>query len=320
MAAQDFADFEVLVLDNASTDRSFEAAAAAAPDPRFRFVPMGANLGFAAANNRGAAMANGRWLACLNPDAFPHSDWLSALLRATRRHPAAGMFASRQLDAERPELLDGAGDCYHAFGLAWRGGHGRPAPATLRETRVFGACGAAALYDRATFLELGGFAEEFFCYFEDVDLAFRWRLSGGFCVFIPDAVVEHVGGACSDGASGFARYHGTRNAVWCFLRNMPGPLLWLLPAHAALMLALLAWGAARGHGRVVARALIDALAGLPAVWTQRKHIQAGRRASWTCLAASLVWNPAALLSRPVRPGPPGRLAGDPDAAGRRHSP
>lgn len=246
-------------------------------------------------------MAQGRWLACLNPDAFAHPDWLAALVAAAGRHPQAGMYASLQLDAGDPSRLDGVGDNYHAFGLAWRGDHGQSAVKPLVEQPVFGACAAAVLYDRVQFLALAGFDERFFCYFEDVDLAFRWRLAGGSCVFVPSAVVEHVGGATSSQVSGFARFHGTRNAVWCFVKNMPAPLFWgLLPCHAVLMAAMLARALVKGHGGVVASALAAAIKGLPQVWKDRRFVQSSRKISWREVAATLAWSPTALLRRDAR--------------------
>ena len=69
LAAQTFTDFEILLVDNASTDGAPQAAAAA--DPTIRFLEPGANLGFAAGNNLAVKSARGRWLALLNPDAYP---------------------------------------------------------------------------------------------------------------------------------------------------------------------------------------------------------------------------------------------------------
>jgi GT2 family glycosyltransferase len=95
----------------------------------------------------------------------------------------------------------------------------------------------------------GNFDEDFFCYFEDVDLGFRLRLSGYRCLFVPGAVAQHVGSGTSGGQhSDFATYHGHRNIVWTFVKNMPGVLFWLLlPLHLALNVVTLFWFA--GHGR-----------------------------------------------------------------------
>ena len=166
-------------------------------------------------------------------------------------------------------------------GRAWRNGHNAPvATWPAAESEVFAPCAAAALYRRAAFEEIGGFDERFFCYFEDVDLGFRLRLRGHRCVYVPDAIVRHVSSALSGYRSDFAVYHGERNAVWTFVKNMPGPLFWFyLPQHLALNLAALGYYPWRGQGRVVWRAKRDAMLGLPAALRERRAVQQRRRSS-----------------------------------------
>lgn len=137
---------------------------------------------------------------------------------------------------------------------------------------TFAACAAAALYRVEAFRQAGGFDEGFFCYYEDVDLAFRLRLLGGHCVKVADAVVRHVGGATTGSASAFAAYHLARNQVWTFVKDMPGPLFWpLLAGHAALHLLLLLRAASHGLAEPVARGLLDALRHLGPVWRARRR-------------------------------------------------
>jgi len=220
----------------------------------------------------------------LNPDAVAEPAWLDELVRAAERDPNTAGFASQMLLASTPQYLDGAGDSYHVSGRAWRNGH-RVSSTTwpADDVEVFGPCAAAALYRREAFDEVGGFDEQYFCYFEDVDLAFRLRLRGYRCVYVHSAVVRHVGSALSGYRSDFAVYHGERNAVWTFIKNMPAPLLWMyLPQHIALNVAALLFYPFRGQGKVVLRAKRDALRGLPAVLRRRRLVQHGRRVdAWT---------------------------------------
>jgi N-acetylglucosaminyl-diphospho-decaprenol L-rhamnosyltransferase len=297
---QDSSNFEVLLLDNASNDDSWALARqAASGDPRFHFEEAGVNLGFAAGNNRLAAKARAPWLAFLNPDAIAAPDWLGKLLDAVVRHPGVALFGSQQLDDGDPAILDGAGDRYLCLGLPWRGGHGWPASLKMAEGEVFTACAAASLCRRDAFEAAGGFDESFFCYVEDVDLGFRLRLQGETCIQVPAAVVRHVGSISSGGAgSAFARYHGTRNLIWCFVKNMPWPIFWpLLPLHLIVLLLLWLRALSRGMGGTVARGIGDGLAGLGRVWLARRTIQARRRASLWAIARALTWDLREYLTR-----------------------
>jgi GT2 family glycosyltransferase len=199
-------------------------------------------------------------------------------------------FASRQVLADHPEILDGTGDLYTVAGLAWRRHHGLPsANRGLESGEVFGPCGAAALYRRDAFLEAGGFDRRFFCYFEDVDLAFRLRLRGHRCLYVADAVVHHVGSALSGYRSDFAVFHGQRNLVWTFAKNMPATLfIPYLPHHLLMNLASIGVLAARGQGWTAIRAKWAALMGLPAVLRDRREIQRGRRATPAQLRSSMI--------------------------------
>ena len=117
------------MIDNGSTDKSVDGLEQRWPD--IKVTRLNQNVGFAAANNLGAHLAHGDWLALLNTDAFPDPDWLEKLLRTAEQEPGFSFFASRQLQANAPHLLDGTGDVLHTSGLAWRRYAGFPASPTL---------------------------------------------------------------------------------------------------------------------------------------------------------------------------------------------
>lgn len=268
----------ITVVDNASRDRS--AHGLEARHPRVEVLRQAENVGFAAANNLAVRSGDdAEWVALLNPDAFPEPEWLERLVAAAAQNPGHSFFASRLVAANTPDRLDGTGDIYTASGLAWRRHHGRPTAGTaMSREEVFSPCAAAALYRRDAYLEAGGFDEGYFCFFEDIDLAFRLRLAGHRCLYVPDAVVHHVGSAITGRRSDFSVYYGHRNLVWTFFKDMPSPLLALyLPHHILLNVASLVWLTLRGQGRVILKAKWDALRGLPRVWRQRRDVQARRR-------------------------------------------
>lgn len=280
LQGQRFRDFRTVVVDNASTDGSADALEQRFPGVSVIRSPR--NLGFAAGNNLAVREAgSARWIALLNPDAVARPEWLEQLMAAAHAHPQFSLFSSRLLADEAGTVLDGAGDAYHLWGIPWRVGHGQPAPGAYLEAReIFAPCAAAALYRREVFEDTGGFDEDFFCYVEDVDLAFRARLLGHRTLYVPESIAVHVGSGVVGRHSDFQIYHGHRNLVWTWVRNMPALLLWLyLPAHLALTLVSLAVFALRGRGAPIWRAKRDAWRGLPRAWAKRQATQASRTAS-----------------------------------------
>lgn len=253
----------VIVVDNGS-DRPLPLARYTRGP--IQVMTMPGNVGFAAANNVAVQRENeADWVALLNPDALPEPDWLASLMAAAAAYPGCQFFGSTQLSGHDGTVIDGLGDVYHVCGAAWRGGHGErheQLPVSCRE--IFAPCAAAALYRRDAFLDVGGFDEDFFCYFEDVDLGFRLRLRGYCAMHAPAAVVHHLGGGTTGGGrSDFAVYHGQRNLVWTFVKNMPGVHLWRFFAqHLLFNFASLMLYAFRGQGLVALKAKWAALADL----------------------------------------------------------
>lgn len=298
LARQTFRDFETILVDNASTDGSL--ATIGERPARFTLLRQTANLGFAAANNLGARAGRGRWLALLNPDAAAEPDWLDALMRAVRYRPDFRMAASLQISLDDPSRLDGAGDNYLAYGYAWRGGFGHPVGNAPGAGECFAPCGAAALYPREAFLSAGGFDERYFCYHEDVDIGFRLRLFGERCQFVPSARVHHAGSAISGRSSAFSVFHGVRNGVWTYLKNMPPGLLVLtLPVWLLGGLALLARSLVVGQFVPTIRGFAAGLAGLRPIRVSRSEVQ-HRRKPGVRLSSSFVWNPLAYPGRSIQ--------------------
>jgi GT2 family glycosyltransferase len=281
LMAQTVNPHEIILVDNASSDNSLEIVRRY---PSVRVIALDYNSGFALGNNLAieAVAADSKWISLLNPDAFAEPNWLKELLMAAEANPEFNVFGSKLLNAGNPLLLDGAGDVYNMSGLVWREGHGSSVNEISNETReIFSPCAAAAMYRRSVLHELGGFDENYFCYVEDVDLGFRMRLAGHRCLYVPQSIAHHVGSGTTGGQnSDFSVYHGHRNLVWTFVKNMPGFLFWLLlPLHIALNLVSIIWFIVHGQGGVILRSKRDALLGLPKMWIKRQSIQLYRRVS-----------------------------------------
>ena len=287
---QDFRSFEVVVVDNASTDGSAELVRDRFPE--CQVVALDANIGFAAGNNAGALGATARYLVFLNNDTEAAEGWLTALVSAADGDQGVGLVTSRVVFMDRPGVIDSAGDGYLRCGGAFKHGHGQ-SDGRFGSREVFGACGAAFLIRRELFEALGGFDADFFMVYEDVDLSYRARLVGSRCVYAADARVRHAGSASLGRISAMAVYHGQRNLEWTWIKNSPRALLLRsFPSHVLFNLAGLAAYTRAGRLGAWWRGKLAAIAGLPAVWRKRRAVQrtstASPEALWALMDADWV--------------------------------
>ena len=245
LAAQTLQPARTLLVDNGSDD----VAGLAAIVERFagcEMLRLGYNSGFAPANNVGIQRCLAMdFVALLNPDAFPEPGWLVALVSAAQRYPEAAAFGSRLLGHADPTRLDGAGDFLTVAGKPGRRGYGLSAKGRfMHGEEVFAPCAAAALYRSRALAEVGGFDESFFCYVEDVNLAFRLLLYGCGSRYVPDSVVRHMGSALTGRRSEFWIYHRQRNLIFNYVKNMPWGCSGYSWASICCSMSRICWGPA----------------------------------------------------------------------------
>jgi GT2 family glycosyltransferase len=263
---------EVIVVDNGSTDGT--AAYLRDVFPSVRVVALDRNLGFAGGNNAGARDAASPYLVFLNNDVEVDRAWLRELVAPAEADGSVGLVTSRIVYMDRPETIDSAGDGYLRCGGAFKRAHGRSIGATSAPEEVFGACGAACLVRRDLFERLGGFDEDFFMVYEDVDLSYRARLLGMRCVYAPRALVRHAGSGSIGHVSAQQVFYGQRNLEWTWIKNTPSRLLWRSAlSHVAYDIAGALAYARQGHFGAWCRAKLDALAKWPAMAAKRRAIQ-----------------------------------------------
>lgn len=219
LRAQTLRDFEVILVDNGSTDGTLEFVVENYPE--VRTVVFEENRGFAGGNNAGLAHAQGTRIALLNNDAVADPAWLQELDRGLRDNPQYFFIASRVVLADRPELLDSAGDGMAIVGAAFKRGHLQPSARFDQAGEIFGASGAAACYRRSMLEDIGFFDERFFCLYEDADLSFRARLCGYRCLYWPAAVVSHRVNSTLGTRSRQSVFWGQRNLELLYHKNMP---------------------------------------------------------------------------------------------------
>jgi GT2 family glycosyltransferase len=276
---QDYRDYEVIVVDDASSDDSL--AYLSAHWPQVRAVSAGeGNVGVAAALNAGVAAATGELVALLNNDIELDPGWLGELVAALDRHPEAASVAGKLLRFDRREQIDAAGDIFTRSGSAFGRGSGeRDRGQFEREEEIFAPTAGAALYRASALADVGPFDESFFAYFEDVDWGLRARLAGYRAWYVPGAVGYHMGSATTRPRSN-PRFYALqrRNTIAVLVKDVPLRFIArnahrILAAHAVS----LAYSARAGMLGTHLRAYLAAARELPRWLEDRRTILGGRR-------------------------------------------
>jgi GT2 family glycosyltransferase len=234
--AMDYSPFEVIMVDNNSTDGTREFYAQTHYPIRVEYNSE--NKGFSAAHNRAIAQARGAWILCLNPDARLTPQFLTELVRAGELSPKIGIVCPKILRMETegtggdgPTRLDSTGVYFNR----WLRHHDRGSQEIDRgqyETPeyVFGYTGAAVLFRRAMIDDIsinGEFMDEdFFLYREDADVSWRAQLLGWHCIYTPYAIGYHVRRVFGDNRGklpAFINMHSTKNRFLMRIKNItPG--------------------------------------------------------------------------------------------------
>lgn len=216
---QTFRDFEILVVDNGSTDGSAELTC---DEPALRMIALKENTGFCGAVNIGIRSAHTPYVVLLNNDTEVEADFIEKLLAAIKRSERIFSAGALMIDYRDRTRIDNAGDYYTAFGWAIARGKGKPLLAYDKARRVFSCCAGAAIYRTELLREVGEFDENHFAYLEDVDMGYRARIYGYENWYAPQAKVYHVGSATTG-----TRYNekkvflAARNSMYLIYKNMP---------------------------------------------------------------------------------------------------
>ena len=291
---QTYKDFEVIVVDNGSVDGSVEMVRADFPWLEV-VIENEDNVGFAKACNQGIKASVGLLIALLNNDTEAHPDWLGALVRAAEANPDAGMFASKTLLFDKRDTLDTAGHLIYRDGL--NRGRGRLEIDRGQyddKTDVFSPSGAAALYRRKMFDEIGLFDEHHFAYGDDIDIGMRGRLAGWTCVFVAGAIVYHMYSATTGEYSPMKLYLVERNRLWIVIKYLPLKYVLLNIFYTKIRYIYHFYGVVRGRGAsgrsveehsfweltgTVFKAYWDAMKGFPRVLRERKRMMKLKKVS-----------------------------------------
>ncbi|HUE24143.1 MAG TPA: glycosyltransferase family 2 protein [Bryobacteraceae bacterium] len=286
LAAQRGADFEVIVVDNGSSDGSAEMARS---EFGARVIANSANLGFCAANNQAIAGACGQFIALLNNDAEAAPDFLANLRRAFDAAPDIGMAAAKVLVWDDPRRIDKAGHLIYPDGQNRGRGTGEIDSGQYDSVEeCLWPDGCAAMYRKTMLDAIGGFDEDFFMFADDAELGLRGRIAGWRCLYMPGAVARHHRGASLDAGSTKRIFLIERNRVLLAAKLFPWSLLTLNPYYFAVRLGSGLAAAAGGRGEMarfpgfankmrlawtILRADLAALPLLPGTLRQRREVR-----------------------------------------------
>ena len=269
--------FRILVVDNASTDRSIQIIRNIADrNLRVEVIRNDENVGFAKAVNQALELIDSSLIALVNNDVFLDNKWLEEMVKSARNDLRAGIFASKIYFLNG--LINSTGHAiYRGLAVMERGFFERDLGQYDETCYVAGACAAAALYRRKLFEDIGFFDEDYFMYNEDVDLSLRAILRGWNIRYIPTAIAYHVHSASTGFLSDFSVYYNSRNWVWSILKNVPTSVLVReFPFFIARNLTSIIFFCSSGKFSVL-RSKIDALRSIEKCLNKRRKIQERKR-------------------------------------------
>ncbi len=284
---QAFRDFEVILVDNASDDRSVDFVKDSF-DWVEKIIENSENAGFAGASNQGISASSGEYVVLLNNDTEAHPAWLEELVKAADANPEAGMFASKTLFFDKRDIIDTTGHLFYPDGL--NRGRGRLEVDEGQyddKTDVFFPSGCAALYRRAMFDEIGIFDEHHFAYGDDTDIGIRGRLAGWKCLFVPGAIVYHHYSMTTGMYSPAKVFLVERNRIWIVWKYFPAGRLILSPFYSLVRYMYQLYGTLSGKGAAgkftkehparklywaVVKAYLSAFRGMPRVLGDRRKM------------------------------------------------
>lgn len=268
----------VIVVDNGSEDDSVEIIEKNYPN--VVLMKHKKNKGFAGGVNAGikyATAQQAKYVALLNNDAVADKDWLKNLVDFLDTNPKAGI-ATSKIGDDKKNHLDSTGDLYTIWGLPYPRGRGEDYSTKYdNDTWVFAASGGASLYRIKMLEEIGLFDNDFFAYYEDVDISFRAQLAGWKVGYVSKALVYHEIGATSGPLKGFTTYQTLKNLPMLFWKNVPARLfIKVLPRFTVVYFSIYASAIARGQFWPATKGFLVSLVLLPKKLGQRYKIQASK--------------------------------------------
>lgn len=281
LLAQSYPDFEVILVDNASTDGSADFVAERFP--RVRIIRNSRNLGFAAGMNVGLKAAQGEILVLLNQDTVVGENWLTALVEAMAADREVGVAGCKILYPDGRTIQHAGARLDYPLGFAHHYGYGELDQGQYDILRpVDYVTGAAMGIKREVVEKIGYLDEDFFpAYFEDVEFCLRAREAGYKVIYVPQAVLIHHESSSTDRESYDQNRYYHKNRLLCLLKHYASEQfatdLW--PAERERLKIALPFSEVRALDRAYLENLLS-LPGLSGVEKDRFHQLSEAMQAW----------------------------------------
>jgi len=284
--AQSVHDISLVIVDNDSHDGSRQIIERyCKKDPRVRAVWRDKNYGYTGGVNPGMQLAideGATYVAPFNNDAVADKHWLKHLIAFLDDHAEYGIAACNLLHLDG-KTYDSTGDQYSVWGLPYPRGRDEPVSKKYHAQRdIFGASGGASLYRTAMLRKVGLFDQDFFAYYEDIDLSFRAQLAGWKVAYVPESIVYHAQGLTSARiGNGFTTYQYMKNLPLVIVKDVPFAMWWKIVPRFWLAYSMSFANAVfkKGFGKAALRGLGMAIVLTPKKFVERRHIQRSKRAT-----------------------------------------
>jgi len=211
----DYEKYEVILVDNNSTDNSVEFVKNVYPS--VIIIKLDKNYGFAEPNNIGAKIAKGDFLLFLNNDTKVNPNFIQEMVGVINQDPKIAICQSLLLKPNGE--VESSGDFIDTIGRAYMS---KEKVTEVKE--ILGARGACMMVRKNIFWELGGFDKNFFASFEDIDLSWRAWIWGYKIVLVPNSIVYHTGGQTVQLLRSEIKFHGVKNTLVLCFTNFEAPL------------------------------------------------------------------------------------------------
>lgn len=275
---QDFAHFEVILVDNKSSDSSLEFVRRMFPD--LFVVANEKNLGYSGGINSGISHARGEYLAPINVDTEVNQDWLAAMVNFMDANPEVGAVTPKSLLYRNRRKVGTLGLNIHITGLGFVRGLNSQDNDSLREPfQVAGVSGCSYLIRREIVERMGGLNENNFMYYDDVDLSWMINVMGYKIYCVPQSVIYHEYELKMTPQKILWLEYGRENAILSYLK--PLTLIAFTPVLAFTEALILGYCLIRGPSYIKAklRGWVSVLKNLGETRKRRKHAQKLRKLS-----------------------------------------